>query len=158
MSARRPGIAGTARRTLGICLLLVVVTLWTASNFLASVSPIHILTTGVSNHDTPTRLFSLIIHTPNRSSLPISIPRLSSSHSSQLSPAGSGHSSVRGNYTRSNHLRTCCNNLTRTTRVLNRSAYLKMTQDLMQNLVVLERGMPLGPTMRGKAMAKRSWA
>lgn len=38
LSARRAGMADTARRTLGICLLLVVVTLWTASNFLASVS------------------------------------------------------------------------------------------------------------------------
>ncbi|KAL4931496.1 uncharacterized protein BDV17DRAFT_238443 [Aspergillus undulatus] len=33
---RRSGLARTARRTLGICLLLVVVILWTASNFLAS--------------------------------------------------------------------------------------------------------------------------
>ncbi|KAL6238590.1 hypothetical protein BDW75DRAFT_14496 [Aspergillus navahoensis] len=30
------GLAGSARKTLGICLLLVVVILWTASNFLAS--------------------------------------------------------------------------------------------------------------------------
>lgn len=30
-------LVGAARRTLGICLLLVVVFLWTASNFLASV-------------------------------------------------------------------------------------------------------------------------
>jgi hypothetical protein len=135
-----------------------VVTLWTASNFLASVSPIHILTTSHSNDTTRTRLFSPIIHTPNRSLLPISTPRLSSSHSSRLSPAGSGDSSARGNYTRSNHLRTCCNNLTHITRVLNRSAYSKMTQALVQNLVALERGVPLGPTMRGKAMATRSWA
>ncbi|CBF90223.1 uncharacterized protein ANIA_00088 [Aspergillus nidulans FGSC A4] len=35
-NARRSGLAGTARKTLGICLLLVVVILWTASNFLAS--------------------------------------------------------------------------------------------------------------------------
>ncbi|KAL4919716.1 hypothetical protein BDW62DRAFT_178293 [Aspergillus aurantiobrunneus] len=35
-NSRRPGLAGTARRSLGICLLLIVVILWTASNFLAS--------------------------------------------------------------------------------------------------------------------------
>ncbi|KAL4785567.1 hypothetical protein BJX76DRAFT_355959 [Aspergillus varians] len=35
-NARPSSLAGTARRTLGICLLLVVVILWTASNFLAS--------------------------------------------------------------------------------------------------------------------------
>lgn len=38
---RRPSssiLGGVARRTLGICLLLIVVVLWTASNFLASVS------------------------------------------------------------------------------------------------------------------------
>ncbi|KAL4935609.1 hypothetical protein BDV06DRAFT_125195 [Aspergillus oleicola] len=35
-SARRSGLTHTARRTLGICLLLIVVILWTASNFLAS--------------------------------------------------------------------------------------------------------------------------
>ncbi|KAL4904857.1 hypothetical protein BDW74DRAFT_153642 [Aspergillus multicolor] len=35
-SMRHSGLAGTARKTLGICLLLVVVILWTASNFLAS--------------------------------------------------------------------------------------------------------------------------
>ena len=34
------GLGGVARRTLGIALLLVVVFLWTLSNFLASVSPI----------------------------------------------------------------------------------------------------------------------
>ncbi|KAL4866345.1 hypothetical protein BDV12DRAFT_173079 [Aspergillus spectabilis] len=33
---RRSRLAGAARRTLGICLLLIVVILWTASNFLAS--------------------------------------------------------------------------------------------------------------------------
>lgn len=33
----KPGFSGFARRTVGICLLLVVVVLWTASNFLASV-------------------------------------------------------------------------------------------------------------------------
>ena len=33
------GLGGVARRTLGIALLLVVVFLWTLSNFLASVSP-----------------------------------------------------------------------------------------------------------------------
>ncbi|KAL5341546.1 hypothetical protein BJX70DRAFT_358229 [Aspergillus crustosus] len=33
---RRTRLAGAARRTLGICLLLIVVILWTASNFLAS--------------------------------------------------------------------------------------------------------------------------
>lgn len=33
------GLGGVARRTLGIGLLLVVVFLWTTSNFLASVSP-----------------------------------------------------------------------------------------------------------------------
>lgn len=32
------GLGGVARRTLGICLLLVTVFLWTLSNFLASVS------------------------------------------------------------------------------------------------------------------------
>ncbi len=32
------GLAGVARRTIGICLLLIVVFLWTISNFLASVS------------------------------------------------------------------------------------------------------------------------
>lgn len=31
------GLGGVARRTLGICLLLVTVFLWTSSNFLASV-------------------------------------------------------------------------------------------------------------------------
>lgn len=35
------GLDGLARRTIGICLLLVVVFLWTISNFLASVSPHH---------------------------------------------------------------------------------------------------------------------
>ncbi len=35
----RIGLAGIARRTLGICLLLLTVFLWTLSNFLASVSP-----------------------------------------------------------------------------------------------------------------------
>ncbi|KAL5051828.1 hypothetical protein BDW71DRAFT_169530 [Aspergillus fruticulosus] len=35
-NARLSGLAGTARKTLGICLLLIVVILWTASNFLAS--------------------------------------------------------------------------------------------------------------------------
>ncbi|RDW62979.1 DMT family transporter [Aspergillus mulundensis] len=35
-STRYCGLAGTARKTLGICLLLIVVILWTASNFLAS--------------------------------------------------------------------------------------------------------------------------
>ncbi|KAL4796020.1 hypothetical protein BDV19DRAFT_388731 [Aspergillus venezuelensis] len=35
-SAKRSRLGHTARRTLGICLLLVVVILWTASNFLAS--------------------------------------------------------------------------------------------------------------------------
>ncbi len=34
----RIGLAGVARRTLGISLLMVTVFLWTASNFLASVS------------------------------------------------------------------------------------------------------------------------
>lgn len=33
----RYGLGGIARRTLGICLLLVTVFLWTVSNFLASV-------------------------------------------------------------------------------------------------------------------------
>ena len=33
----RIGLGGYARRTLGICLLIVVVFLWTLSNFLASV-------------------------------------------------------------------------------------------------------------------------
>lgn len=33
-------LAGVARRTLGISLLLVTVFLWTASNFLASVGPL----------------------------------------------------------------------------------------------------------------------
>lgn len=37
-ASTRNGVGmGLARRTLGICLLLVVVVLWTASNFLASV-------------------------------------------------------------------------------------------------------------------------
>ncbi|KAL4821288.1 hypothetical protein BDW67DRAFT_46929 [Aspergillus spinulosporus] len=35
-NARHSGLVGTARKTLGICLLLIVVILWTASNFLAS--------------------------------------------------------------------------------------------------------------------------
>ncbi|KAL4741946.1 hypothetical protein BDV11DRAFT_42125 [Aspergillus similis] len=35
-NSRHSGLAGTARKTLGICLLLIVVILWTASNFLAS--------------------------------------------------------------------------------------------------------------------------
>ncbi|KAL4802256.1 hypothetical protein BDV18DRAFT_147140 [Aspergillus unguis] len=35
-SARNVGLSNTARRSLGICLLLIVVVLWTASNFLAS--------------------------------------------------------------------------------------------------------------------------
>lgn len=34
---RGPSWTGAARRSLGICLLLLVVVLWTASNFLASV-------------------------------------------------------------------------------------------------------------------------
>jgi solute carrier family 35 protein F5 len=33
------GLGGVARRTLGIGLLLIVVFLWTLSNFMASVSP-----------------------------------------------------------------------------------------------------------------------
>src|SRR5690349_9209329 len=37
----RMGLMGVARRTLGIILLLVTVFLWTASNFLASVSLSH---------------------------------------------------------------------------------------------------------------------
>jgi hypothetical protein len=36
-SWRGPSWTGAARRSLGICLLLLVVVLWTASNFLASV-------------------------------------------------------------------------------------------------------------------------
>jgi solute carrier family 35, member F5 len=35
------GLQGVARRTLGISLLMVTVTLWTVSNFLASVSSPH---------------------------------------------------------------------------------------------------------------------
>ncbi|KAL4975388.1 hypothetical protein BDW66DRAFT_137594 [Aspergillus desertorum] len=35
-NARHSGLVGIARKTLGICLLLIVVILWTASNFLAS--------------------------------------------------------------------------------------------------------------------------
>ena len=36
------GLGNVARRTLGIILLLVTVILWTGSNFLASVSNLHI--------------------------------------------------------------------------------------------------------------------
>lgn len=39
------GLAGMARRTLGICLLLVTVFLWTLTNFLASVRQLGLETT-----------------------------------------------------------------------------------------------------------------
>lgn len=63
------GLGGVARRTLGICLLLVTVLLWTLSNFLASVSRTSMDST--QNLPTLTTRASsssfLIIHTTSRS-------------------------------------------------------------------------------------------
>jgi len=72
-SSEGSGLQGVARHTLGLCLLLVVVFLWTLSNFLGSVRAIA--TPSLTNTDLMVdRASSQTIHMRNPSSSRISTP------------------------------------------------------------------------------------